>query len=202
MYGQQVLDIAIRGDNRHLAAVETDDALIRRIAGGDKVAMQVLFTRHHVRVGRFVLRLVRNHALAEDVVNGTFFDVWRQAGKFNSESAVSTWLLAIARFKALSELRRRSNKKPDGETALVEEDPADDPEVAILKKNKSEILRQCLKMLSLDHQEMIDLIYYHEKSIDEVAEIVRIPRNTVKTRAYYARQRLSQLLTARGVDMH
>ena len=79
----------------------SDEVLIARIAGGDRLAMQVLFARHHVRVYRFVLRLVRNEATAEDLISEVFLDVWRQAGKFEGRSSVSTWMLGIARFKAL-----------------------------------------------------------------------------------------------------
>src|SRR5690242_8328223 len=57
--------------------------------------MQVLYGRHHVRVYRFGLRLVRDEQAAEDLVSEVFLDVWRQAGKFEGRSAVSTWLLAI-----------------------------------------------------------------------------------------------------------
>jgi len=200
MHTEQVLNIAIRRENRRSVEVATDEALIGRIAAGDKVAMQVLFARHHVRVSRFMMRLVRNQALAEDLVSVTFLDVWRQAGKFKGQCAASTWLLAIARFKALSEFRRRSDEVVDSESVAAVEDPADNPEVAILKKDKSEILRQCLTTLSLEHREIIDLIYYHEKSIDEVAEIVGIPRSTVKTRVFYARNRLSHRLKIKGMD--
>jgi RNA polymerase sigma-70 factor, ECF subfamily len=178
----------------------SDEALIGRIAGGDKVAMQVLFARHHVRVYRFVLRLVRDQTRAEDLISEVFLDVWRQAGKFEARSAVSTWLLAIARYKALSALRRRPDEVLDEEAAAAIEDPADDPEVALEKKDKGEILRKCLTALSPEHREIIDLVYYHEKSVEEVAEIVGIPENTVKTRMFYARKRLSELLKAAGVD--
>ena len=85
----------------------SDEVLIGRIASGDRLAMQVLFARHHVRVYRFVLRLVNDPTLAEDLISEVFLDVWRQAGRFEARSAVSTWLLAIARFKALSALRKR-----------------------------------------------------------------------------------------------
>jgi RNA polymerase sigma-70 factor (ECF subfamily) len=119
----------------------SDEALIVRIAGGDKLAMQVLFARHHVRVYRFVLRLVRNQTLAEDLISEVFLDVWRQADKFEARSAVSTWLLAIARFKALSSLRKRSEEALDEEAAAAIEDPGDDPEVAAQKKDKGELLR-------------------------------------------------------------
>jgi RNA polymerase sigma-70 factor (ECF subfamily) len=177
-----------------------DEVLIVRIATGDKLAMQVLFARHHVRVYRFVLRLVRNETLAEDLISEVFLDVWRQAAKFEARSAVSTWLLAIARFKALSSLRKRSEEALDDETAAAIEDTGDDPEVAIQKKDKSDALRKCLTRLSPDHREVIDLVYYHEKSIEEVAEIIGIPENTVKTRMFYARKKLSELLEAAGVD--
>ena len=178
----------------------SDEALIGRIATGDKVAMQVLFARHHVRVYRFVLRLVRDQTKAEDLISEVFLDVWRQAGKFEARSAVSTWLLAIARYKALSALRRRPDEELDEEAAAAIEDPGDDPETALEKKDKGEILRKCLTALSPEHREIIDLVYYHEKSVEEVAEIVGIPENTVKTRMFYARKRLAELLKAAGVD--
>ncbi|MBN8919710.1 MAG: sigma-70 family RNA polymerase sigma factor [Rhizobiales bacterium] len=178
----------------------SDEVLIGRIAGGDRLAMQVLFARHHVRVYRFVLRLVNDPTLAEDLISEVFLDVWRQAGRFEARSAVSTWLLAIARFKALSALRKRPDEVLDEETAAGIEDNSDTPEVALQKKDKGDILRQSLKSLSAEHREVIDLVYYHEKSVEEVAEIVGIPEATVKTRMFYARKRLSELLKAAGVD--
>jgi len=178
----------------------SDEVLIGRIASGDRLAMQVLFARHHVRVYRFVLRLVRDETTAEDLISEVFLDVWRQAGKFEGRSAVSTWLLAIARFKALSALRRRPDEELDEETAEAIEDTADNPEVALQKKDKSAVIRKCLEGLSAEHREIIDLVYYHEKSVEEVAEIVGIPENTVKTRMFYARKRLAELLKAAGIE--
>ena len=178
----------------------SDEVLIGRIATGDRLAMQVLFARHHVRVYRFVLRFVGDPTTAEDLISEVFLDVWRQASRFEGRSAVSTWLLAIARFKALSALRRKPDEELDEETAAAIEDQSDDPEVAVQKKDKSEILRKCLTALSPEHREIIDLVYYHEKSVEEVAEIVGIPENTVKTRMFYARKRLAELLKAAGVE--
>jgi RNA polymerase sigma-70 factor (ECF subfamily) len=178
----------------------SDEVLIGRIAQGDRLAMQVLFARHHVRVYRFVLRLVRNESTAEDLISEVFLDVWRQANRFEGRAAVSTWLLAIARFKALSALRRRSDEELDEEAAEAIEDTADNPEVAAQKKDTSEVLRKCLEALSPEHREVIDLVYYHEKSVEEVAEIVGIPENTVKTRMFYARKKLAELLKAAGIE--
>src|SRR5882757_9837296 len=96
----------------------SDEVLIGRIASGDRLAMQVLFARHHVRVYRFVLRLVRDESVAEDLISEVFVDVWRQAGRFEGRSQVSTWLLAISRFKALSALRRRPDEELDEEAEI------------------------------------------------------------------------------------
>ena len=83
----------------------------------------------------------------------------------------------------------------DDETA----DPSDDPEVTYAVKQRGAILRKCLTRLSREHREIIDLVYYHEKSAQEVAQIMGIPRSTVKTRMFYARKKLSKLLEAQGV---
>ena len=85
--------------------------------------MQVLFARHHARIYRFVLRLLGSEALAEDVTSEVFLDVWRQAQRFEARSAVTTWLLAIARYKALDELRRRP-EPPSDEGSMDASDPA------------------------------------------------------------------------------
>jgi len=178
----------------------SDEALIARIAVGDRLAMQVLFARHHVRVYRFVLRLVRDQWKAEDLISEVFLDVWRQADRFEARSTVSTWLLAIARFKALSALRRKPDEELDEESAAAIEDDADDPEVALAKKDRSAVIRKCLTGLSAEHREIIDLVYYHDKSVEEVAEIVGIPENTVKTRMFYARKKLADMLKAAGLE--
>jgi RNA polymerase sigma-70 factor (ECF subfamily) len=178
----------------------SDEILIGRIAAGDRLAMQVLFARYQVRVFRFVLRLVRNEANAEDLISEVFLDVWRQAGKFEGRSSVSTWLLSIARFKALSSLRKRTEGELDDEAAEAIEDDADTPEVTIQKKDKAGAIRECLKALSTEHREIVDLVYYHERSVEEASEILGIPENTVKTRLFYARKRLSELLKTAGID--
>ena len=177
-----------------------DAALIGRIAAGDKLAMRALFARHHVRVFRFVTRLVRDPQLAEDVVSEVFLEVWRHAAAFEARSAASTWLLSIARFKALSSLRRRGEAQLDEVTAAAIPDSADDPEVTVRKKERGEILRDCLTRLSPDHREIVDLVYYQGLAIGQVAAIVGIPENTVKTRMFHARKQLSVLLAGAGID--
>ena len=146
-----------------------DAALIERIALGDRNAMLVLFTGHQVRVFRFILRMIGDKTIAEDLTSEVFLDVWRQAGQFEGRSTVSTWMLAMARYKALAARRRRTEDQLDEEVVEAIEDDGDDPEVAAQKKDRSEILRRCLEQLSAHHREIVDLVYYHEKSVDEAA---------------------------------
>ena len=178
----------------------SDIALIGQIAAGDRNAMRVLYARHNVRVFRFIRRMVGNEAVAEELVSEVFFDVWRQAERFEARSQVSTWILGIARFKALSSLRQRKEEELDDDLARSIEDGSDTPEMAAEKNDQSAILRRCMMQLSPAHREIIDLVYYHEKTIQETVEIVGIPENTVKTRMFYARKRLAELLKEAGIE--
>ena len=120
--------------------------------------------------------------------------MWRQAARFECRSSVSTWLLSIARHKALSARRRRTEAELDEKIEATVADLADDPEVALQEKNRDELLRRALTRLSPEHRQVIDLVYYHEKLVDEVAQILDLPPATVKTRMFYARKKLSELV--------
>src|SRR5258706_15995118 len=119
---------AARPEHAAAREIASDEVLIRRIAGGDQLAMQTLFVRHRVALYRWLLRLVGDEALAEDLLSDVFLDVWRQAAKFEARSSVSTWLLAIARYKTLSARRRRIDAELDEEVPSNGADPPDVPE--------------------------------------------------------------------------
>jgi RNA polymerase sigma-70 factor (ECF subfamily) len=100
----------------------------------------------------------------------------------------------------LSVLRRKPEQELDEEMAEAIEDNSDTPDITLQKKDKGEAIRKCLGGLSVEHREIIDLVYYHEKSVEEVAGIVGIPEATVKTRMFYARKKLAELLKAQGIE--
>ena len=112
----------------------SDEMLVKRIAAGDKLAMQALFARHRTAVYRWLRRFVSNETLAEDVLSEVFLDVWRQAARFEGRSSVATWLMSIARFKALSARRRRVDAELDETIEATVADPADDPEAALQER--------------------------------------------------------------------
>ena len=108
-------------------------------------------------------------------------------------------MLGITRMKALSALRVPAEQELDDEAADAIEDPAEDPATVLQRKERGAILRKCLAKLSAEHREIIDLVYYHDKTIEEVAEIIGVPKNTVKTRMFCARKHLARLLWAAGI---
>ena len=116
---------------RQSTSKASDESLVQRIAAGDQVAMRALFARHRVRLYRFLARIVRDETLAEDLVSDVFLDVWRQAASFEARSSVSTWILAIGRYKALSALRRRRDVELQHVPTAMNRDSQDTPEVRV-----------------------------------------------------------------------
>ncbi len=177
-----------------------DRALFRRLANQEQAAIKLLFERHHVRVFRFVQRVVRNEAVADEITNEVFLDVWRKANTYEGRSAPLTWMLAIAYNRASSALRRKREESLDDDQSQEQSDESPNPEVALLAENKSILLRNCIENLSADQRTIIDLVYYQELSVSEAGQVLGIPEGTVKTRLFNARKRLSKSLLEVGVD--
>ena len=156
-------------------AAESDKDLLQRLRNGDALALKALYARHRVAIYRFSLRFTRSETVAEDVVSEVFIDLWRNPAAFQGRSEAQTFLLAMARNKAYSHFRRRRDEELDEDEAAEIEDLSDTPEATEQKRSKSEVLRACLNRLGAAHREVIDLVYYHDKSIEEVAEIVGAP---------------------------
>ncbi|WP_296744073.1 sigma-70 family RNA polymerase sigma factor [Mesorhizobium sp.] len=182
------------------AATETDRALVDRVAKGDRAAVRLLFMRHHARIYRFVARQTGSEMMADDITNEVFLELWRQAPGFEGRSEVSTWLLGIARFKALSSLRKKKEEWIDDDDAAQVPDSADTPEVVTMKEDKAAALRRFVDALPEEHRTVIDLAYYHGQSVSEIGEVLGIPVATVKTRMFYARKKLGEALKAAGYD--
>lgn len=178
----------------------SDETLVAGIAGGDRSAMHALYVRHSRSVYRFALRLLGDPSAADDVVNTVFLDVYRAAGRFEARSQVSTWLLAICRNKALALRRRRSPEPLSDAVVLAIADGDESAESRLIRADRAAALRRCLARLSAAHREIIDLVYYRDLSVEEAAQVLGIPRNTVKTRMFYARRHLAQLLAEAGSE--
>jgi RNA polymerase sigma-70 factor (ECF subfamily) len=186
--------------HRVVTDAASDETLVARVAEGDHRAIGLLLARHQQTVYRFVLRLIADRTTAEDIVSEVFIELWRQASRFEGRARLSTWLLAIARNKALSVMRHRVDQQLEDGVAEAIPDDAATAEDTFDAATRGAILRDCLKRLSSAHREIIDLVYYHEKSVEEVATIVGAPEATVKTRMFYARRHLAGLVKAAGIE--
>lgn len=178
-----------------------DRLLIKAMAHGDAKALERLFTRNQTRVFRYLMRIVRDEAMAEDLMNDVFMAAWQSAGRYEGRSEPSTWLISIAHNKAVSSLRKKreiTGIDEDAVTAIADDD--DQPDVTVQKRDKADLMRDAIAALSDDHRTIIDLVYYQEQSVSEAADILGIPEATVKTRMFYARKRLGEIMKARGLD--
>ena len=187
-----------RLDAKNTARI-SDRGLVDLIADGDRGAFEALYLRHRSHVFRYLIRLTGNDALAEEIVDDVFLEVWRNAHRFEAKSQVATWLLAIARYKTLSALRRRSEAQIDEDAVAAIADPADDAETTADWQSRSAILKKCLAQLPAAQRQVVDLVYFQDKSVEEVAKFVGVAANTVKTRMFYARNRMASLLNEAGL---
>jgi RNA polymerase sigma-70 factor (ECF subfamily) len=178
----------------------SDEMLLKGVAEGDKAAMHIMFARHRARVFRFIHRTIRNPVIVDDIVSQVFLDVWRSARNFEQRARVSTWLLSIARFKAISFLKERKYESIDQDDVLAIADTTETPEAALTRRQTDGILRTCLDELSPAHREIIELFYYRDKSITEVSKMIGIPLATVKSRMFYARKQLARILVSAGFE--
>jgi RNA polymerase sigma-70 factor (ECF subfamily) len=171
--------------------------LLERIARQDQAAFQELYKAFSRKVFAYVLNQLKDQARAEEVLVDTMYEVWRNPTRFRGESAFSTWLIGIARNKALLVYRSR---RPDEDHADLEDiaeiTPDDGPDgyARLAEQQRREGVQHCMGKLSEEHRECLHLVFYEGNSLAEVAAIQRCPENTVKTRLFHARQKIKNCL--------
>jgi RNA polymerase sigma-70 factor (ECF subfamily) len=179
----------------------SDDVLVSRIARGEQAALRALMARHQVRIGRFIRRFVGDRTLVEDLVCDTFFAAWQQAPHFENRSSVATWLMAIARYKALSARERQTvpTEPLDDVLATTIVETGLQPDAVVERDDWARFLRRCLGALPAEQAQLIELVYFRDKSIKEAALLTGISENTVKSRMFLARKKLAAMLDAAGL---
>lgn len=177
---------AIRG-----AAAE-DVRLMARVALEDVRAFETVYRRYYPRLSRFLRGMLRQQALVDEVLDDTMLVAWRKAHTWDAASQLSTWLFAIAYRQALKAVRR------DGSALPLDEEPVapsrDEPDGELEHHQLQQRLAGALGALTPEHRAVVELTYYQGYSCREIADIVGCPAATVKTRMFYARQRLRGLL--------
>jgi RNA polymerase sigma-70 factor, ECF subfamily len=178
----------------------SDSDLLAAMAGSDASAFERLYQLYEKRVYQYVRTLINDPTLAEEAVVDTMMAVWRGAGGFSRSSRVSTWIFGIARHKALDALRRAGRHHHDValDEALELPNAQESPAESVNRKQVTSLTQQALRTLSREHQEVLRLVFYEELPYEEIAVLLSIPTNTVKTRVYYAKQRLKHQLKQFG----
>jgi len=176
------------------AARETE--LIARIAKGDRRAFEELYNLYHRRLARFLTRLTRRYDVAEEVINDTFWIVWKKAGDFRGESQPSTWILGIAYRRARNAFRSSARAgSAENLDALLEPPTSDEP---MRTEELRDWLVQALGHLPVEQRLAVELCYELGYSCEEISSIMGCPVNTVKTRLFHARAKLQKLLPVLG----
>ena len=178
-----------------------DEELLSQIAQGDRQAFSRLYLKYQPRLVSYCARLLKDDvAQAADIVDDALFDVWRSADKFEGKSKASTWIYSITRNKLISWLRKTSEVILDDDALMLAmEDTAPNPEEAQIEEDMKDQLLRMMNHLTDEHRDVLKLTYFEDKSVKEVADILKISENTVKTRMFYARKRLGQMLEKAGI---
>ena len=186
-----------RGMNQ--AMDNPEQLLIQRIAEGSREAFEQLYRAWQTRLFRYLLRMVGDSGAAEELTNDTMVAAWKAAPGFKGQSKVSTWLFAIARNKALNSLRRRQPETVEVEEAMAVAASSGGQEQSVSRNRLHTTMKDALQQLSPEHREVMELTFYQELSYQEIAEIMQCPVNTVKTRMFYAKKKLQEILEGRGI---
>ena len=172
---------------------------IRQIAEGDRDAFEKLYHAYQARLFRYLYRMVNDISTAEELTNDVMVAAWKAAASFRGQSKPSTWLFGIAHYKALNELRGKRPQIVEIENAGQVVAAGEDPEAAVSRQSLQQSIQRVLQELSPEHREVVELTFYQGLSYQEIAEIMQCPVNTVKTRMFYAKQRLQGALKGKGI---
>jgi RNA polymerase sigma-70 factor (ECF subfamily) len=177
-----------------------DQKLLAAVAATDRHAFGRLYQRYAARVHGYVRGVVRDADVADDVVVATMTAVWREAGRFSRQSRVSTWIFGISRHKAIDAVRARKRVPPmiPIEEAYALEALAASPLEAVHAEQLRRLTQKAIALLSAEHQQALRLAFYEDLPYKEIAALLNISANTVKTRVFYAKQVLGRHLIALG----
>ena len=186
-----------------VAADEEEAALLRRAAGRDMHAFELLYRAYYRRLIRFLEQVTRKPHLNDEILNDTMLVVWHKAHAFNGSSRVSTWIFAIAYNKAMKALRRAKRPQDFPEETDADNDAtswAVGPETELIDREWRLRVQQLLSSLNAEQRAVIELSYYHGYAYKDIAAVLGCPIATVKTRMFHARRKLREMLIAHGQE--
>ncbi len=183
----------------------SDEALIRAIAVGVTWAMEQLYDRYSRLLYSLVYRMVKDHQIAEDLLQESFLAVWRRANSYSAQSgSVRGWLIAIVHHRTIDYLRSVNWRDKGEQVSLLEVDYDDalafpDAWDETWRGVQGAQVRKALQQLSNEQRQVIELAYFQGLTHKEIAEHVPLPLGTVKARMRLGLLRLKHLLAQVGL---
>lgn len=182
---------------------ESDEFLLSRIANKEDHALEALYDRHARTVYGLILRIVRTPALAEELLQETFWQVWEKADQYNGSGAAAAWLLRIARNKALDQLRRQKVRPQPATNAAEILEQIETPartgvEQQVTQDWDRQNIHQALTQIPEEQRLCLELAYFEGLSQQQIAEYTHTPLGTIKTRVRMGLNKLERLLRAVG----
>jgi RNA polymerase sigma-70 factor (ECF subfamily) len=183
-----------------------DQRWVERALAGSQEAYRELLRRYQRPVFSIIVRMVKDHALAEDLAQDTFVKAFRALGSYDPDRKFSSWLFTIAHNTAIDHLRRRaplmvpletSDPGPDLSDSLPSAE-SESPEALLLRKDLARGLEQALRRLRPEYAEVLVFRFQEGLSYEEISEVTGLPLGTVKTHLYRARKALARRLGTSG----
>ncbi|HTP36493.1 MAG TPA: sigma-70 family RNA polymerase sigma factor [Candidatus Acidoferrales bacterium] len=175
------------------SAQNEESALLRR---ADPAAIAEVVGRYRHRLYRYLLRLVREPATADDLFQQTWLNVIREIRRYDARRSFDTWLFAIAHNTAMDLLRRKAGKSLDEESSSLPDDGPDALRQA-MNAERASILAAQMDALPAAYREVLTLRFEEGMKLEEIAEVTRAPLSTVKTRVRRGLECLRERMTAR-----
>ena len=183
-----------------VTGTDPDRALLERIAGGDRAALEALYRRYYPRLYGYLLRLTRRPEVVDEAINDALFVVWRKAADYQGISRPSTWIFGIAYRKGLKALAKNERRDVELDLETLEGPVAEGgPESDLAAAELAVEVTAALGRLPAAQRAVVEMTYYQNLAYREIAEIMNCPVNTVKTRMFHARRRLRELLPHLGL---
>jgi len=182
------------------ASPQEDVELVRAMAAGDSgAALNRFYERFAGAVMALLLRMLGSRAEAEELLQEVFMELWRRAGQYDAgRAAVSTWVITIARSRALDALRARARRGGDMHTQAEEmfmAAPTETrPDQMIASSLRTQAVHRALAEISDTQREVLELSYFEGLSHSEIAERLALPVGTVKSRILGAMKTLRTVL--------
>lgn len=183
---------------------QSDEQLLRAVARGEVAAYEIFYDRHAQAVYSLLVRIVRERAVADELLQETFWQVWRSAESYRGSGAAAAWLLRIARNRALDELRRQKARPQRMHVDLTEAEglsprPVTGDAAPDLQRHlDQQQVQQALATLPDDQRACLELGYFDGLTQREIAEQLKLPAGTVKSRMRLALEKMERLLRGQG----